>query len=216
MPARRIATRSDSSLRDARRVRRSSCGLRVLIPRTGGITSLSRRQARRSTSAQSRNFRSRERQMRTSVSRVLPQVTAIPARLSPGLALTNASSTSSGVTLSAALRLEKFRRDLHGGARLAHGLEIAARRQAGAHPVLVPFVEDQPRRRHQVEHRRHDAAVEPRAPGSGRIPESPSRIAATARAPRTNMAARRCIAAGALGRSPASAQKDGDQDNASR
>ena len=139
-----------------------------------------------------------------------------PARLSPGLALTKASSTSSGVTSSGALRLEIFRRDLHGGTRLAHRLEIAARRQAGADAVLVPFVEDQPRRRHQVEHRRRRCCGRAAAPGSGRIPESPSRIAATARAPRTRYG--RCAAL-LLRRScarRACSQKDGDQDSASR
>src|SRR3954463_14771471 len=60
------------------------------------------------------------------------------------------------------LRRQIDRRDLHRGACLANGLEIAARRQAGADPVLVPLVEDQPRRRHQIQHRRDDGAIEPR------------------------------------------------------
>ncbi len=65
--------------------------------RTGGITSLSRRHARRLVSSHSRNPSSFERQIRTSCSRRLSQVTAMPSRDRPGLAPTNASSTSSGV-----------------------------------------------------------------------------------------------------------------------
>jgi hypothetical protein len=68
------------------------------------MSSLSRRQARRSISSQSRNFKSLLMQMRTSLSRVLPQVTETAARDSPGLLLTKASSTSSGATVSVVLR----------------------------------------------------------------------------------------------------------------
>src|SRR5262249_55008882 len=55
-----------------------------------------------------------------------------------------------------------IRRDLHLRARLADGLEVAARGQPGTNTMLVPLVEDEPRRRHQIEHRRDDVAVEPR------------------------------------------------------
>ena len=53
-------------------------------------------------------------------------------------------------------------RNLHGGARLADGFEIGVRAQSRAGAVLVPFVEDQARRRHQIEHGGDDVAVEPR------------------------------------------------------
>src|SRR5258705_8123156 len=68
-------------------------------PRTGGISTWSRRQARRSISSQARNCRSLPMQIRTSLSRVLSQVTAIAALLSPGLALMKASSISAGATV---------------------------------------------------------------------------------------------------------------------
>src|SRR5215213_11862393 len=45
--------------------------------------------------------------------------------------------------------LQKFRWDLYRRARLADGFEISPRAQPRAGAVLVPFVEDQPRRRHQ-------------------------------------------------------------------
>src|SRR5258706_6541248 len=68
-------------------------------PRTGGISTWSRRQARRSISSQERNCRSLLRQIRTSLSRVLSQVTETAELLSPGLALMKASSTSAGATV---------------------------------------------------------------------------------------------------------------------
>src|SRR5580692_2888868 len=68
-------------------------------PLTGGITTWSRRQARRSSSSQARNCRSLLRQMRTSLSRFLLQVTAIADVLRPGLALMKAASISSGATV---------------------------------------------------------------------------------------------------------------------
>jgi hypothetical protein len=70
-------------------------------PRIGGITTSSRRQARRSISSQARKARSLFMQIRTSLSRVRLQVTAIPALLRPGLALTKASSISAGATVFA-------------------------------------------------------------------------------------------------------------------
>src|SRR5512135_1926863 len=69
------------------------------LPRTAGIATLLRRQARRAISEQSRNEKSLPRQTRTSVSRLPSQETAIAARESPGLALTKASATSKGVTV---------------------------------------------------------------------------------------------------------------------
>src|ERR1700736_926584 len=65
-------------------------------PRIGGISTSSRRQARRSISSQARNCRSLLMQIRTSLSRVLLQVTAIAEALKPGLALMKASSISAG------------------------------------------------------------------------------------------------------------------------
>src|SRR5882672_12830730 len=65
-------------------------------PRTGGISTWSRRQARRSISSQARNCRSLLRQTRTSLSRRLSQVTEIAELLKPGLALMKASSRSPG------------------------------------------------------------------------------------------------------------------------
>src|SRR3984893_19049146 len=52
--------------------------------------------------------------------------------------------------------------DLHRRARLAHILEIDVRAQPRAGAVAVPLVEDQARRRHQIEHGRDDVAIEPR------------------------------------------------------
>src|SRR5258708_33045616 len=68
-------------------------------PLIGGIVTCSRRQARRSISSQARNWRSLFMQIRTSLSRVLSQVTAIAELLKPGLALMKASSISAGGTV---------------------------------------------------------------------------------------------------------------------
>src|SRR5262249_51402734 len=76
-------------------------------PRTRGISTWSRRQARWSTSLQSRNLSSLLRQMRTSLSRLASQPIAIPSWASPGLAAMNASSTSPGVTVLGSLRSRK-------------------------------------------------------------------------------------------------------------
>ncbi len=73
-------------------------------PRRGGMISFSRRQARRSFSSQPRKLNSRVMQMRTSRSRRLSQLTEIASRVSLGLARTNASSTSSGVTVRGVLK----------------------------------------------------------------------------------------------------------------
>src|SRR3569623_1718976 len=51
---------------------------------------------------------------------------------------------------------------LHRGAGLADGFDIGARAQPGAGAVLVPLAVDQARRGHQIEHRAHHVAVEPR------------------------------------------------------
>src|SRR5882757_1738172 len=59
------------------------------------------------------------------------------------------------------VELQIFGRDLDAGARFADGLEIGVVAEARAGAVLVPFIVDQARRRHQVEHRGHDVAVEP-------------------------------------------------------
>src|ERR1700737_4554753 len=68
-------------------------------PRIGGISTWSRRQARRSISSQGRNCRSLLMQIRTSPSRALLQVTAIAELLRPGLTLMKASSISAGATV---------------------------------------------------------------------------------------------------------------------
>ena len=60
------------------------------------------------------------------------------------------------------LKIDEFVRNLHRRARFADGLKIRPRRQTRTGAVLVPFVEDQPRRRHQIEHRGHDLARQPR------------------------------------------------------
>ena len=78
-------------------------------------------------------------QMRTSLSRFLSQITAIADALRPGLTLMKASSISAGARVFSRGKIEKFRRDLHGGARLADGLEIGPGAQPGAGAVLVPF-----------------------------------------------------------------------------
>src|SRR3954452_15299521 len=69
---------------------------RVQPPRSGGISTWSRRQARRSISSQARNCRSLLRQIRTSLRRLLSQVVEIADALKPGLALMKAASSSSG------------------------------------------------------------------------------------------------------------------------
>src|SRR3954451_17033285 len=69
---------------------------RVQPPRIGGISTWSRRQARRSISSQARNCRSLLRHTRTSESRRLSQVTEIAELLKPGLTLMKASSRSPG------------------------------------------------------------------------------------------------------------------------
>src|SRR3954447_18487023 len=68
-------------------------------PRTGGISTESRRQARRSISSQERNCKSLLMQIRTSLNRVLSQITDTAELLRPGFALMKASSTSAGATV---------------------------------------------------------------------------------------------------------------------
>lgn len=60
------------------------------------------------------------------------------------------------------LEVSKFGRNLHHGPRFAHSLEIGARRLAGAGAVVIPFVKNQPRRRHQIEHGGDYAVIKPR------------------------------------------------------
>src|SRR4051812_20090856 len=57
-------------------------------------------------------------------------------------------------------RLQVSLRDLPGGTRLADLLEITAGSETRAGAVLAPFVEDQPRARHQIEHRGDQRTVE--------------------------------------------------------
>src|SRR5262249_41130287 len=57
---------------------------------------------------------------------------------------------------------EVFRGNLNRRARLAHRIEVGAGRQPRAGAVAVPFMEDEPRSRHEIEHRGHDVAVETR------------------------------------------------------
>ena len=129
--------------------------------------------------------------MRISVKRRLSQSTAMPPGARPELALTKASRTASGATLSGVFQIDIIGRDFHRRARLADGLEISPRREPRAGAVLVPLVVDQARRRHQIEHAIDDAVIKPRRRLHGNIPGSPFRIAATARARRTNRAAPR-------------------------
>src|SRR6516162_7291923 len=75
-------------------------------PRTGGIISLSLRQARLALQEQSRKFKSRVKQMRTSRNRVRSQSTVMPSGDNPSFALINASMTSLGVTLNGAVGWE--------------------------------------------------------------------------------------------------------------
>src|ERR1700740_149076 len=98
------------------------------LPRIGGIVSCSRLQLRLAISAQSRKRRSLERQSRTSVNRLASQPTAIALADSPGLVLTRGYAER-------LLEIGEFGRDFHGGPCLAHGLEIRARRLAGAGAV---------------------------------------------------------------------------------
>jgi hypothetical protein len=65
----------------------------VLPPRTGGIISLSLRQARSALREQSRKLNSRVKQIRTSRKRLRSQSTVMLSRDNPGFALTNASMT---------------------------------------------------------------------------------------------------------------------------
>src|SRR3979411_742960 len=71
-------------------------------PRTGGITTWARRQSRLSLSSQERNCRSLLMQIRTSLNRVLSQITDTAELLRPGLALMKASSISAGAMVLAA------------------------------------------------------------------------------------------------------------------
>src|SRR6516225_3736523 len=122
----------------------------------------SRLQLRLAISAQSRNWRSLERHSLTSVNRLASQPTAIALADSPGLALMKASSTACGVTLSGSLRSVNSGGIFTAARAFAHGLEINARRLAGTGAVAIPFIENQPRRRHQIEHGGDHAAVKPR------------------------------------------------------
>ncbi len=131
-------------------------------PRTGGITTSSRRQARRSVSSQARNCMSLLRQTRTSLRRRLEQVTEIAELLRPGLTLMKAVLEIAGSDGLLLRQFQEFLGDLHRRARLADALEIGPRAKARTGAVLVPLVEDQAGRRHQVQHRGHDVAVEPR------------------------------------------------------
>src|SRR5437588_1153954 len=103
-------------------------------PRSGGITSLSRRQDRRLVSAHSRNARSRLRQMRTSRSRFWSQPTAIAPGVSPGLALLKASSTSAGVTVSSSLTS----RNCGGIFTTAPALRTVSKNARAGRPEQVP------------------------------------------------------------------------------
>ena len=160
---RRASTQSrahlDSHRRDASPGMTDAC---TQPPRIGGITTWSRRQARRSISSQARNCRSLLMQIRTSLSRVRLQVTAIAGVAQARIDLDEGVLDLGGRHRLRLGQFEIFRRNLHRGARLADGLEIGPRAEPGAGAVLVPFVEDQPGRRHQVQHRGHDVAVEPR------------------------------------------------------
>src|SRR5690242_9293753 len=69
-------------------------------PRDAGIATRSRLHARATTSGQARKEKSLLRQTRTSVSRVLSQVTATALRARPGLALMKASATAAGDTMA--------------------------------------------------------------------------------------------------------------------
>src|SRR5271156_6021590 len=77
-------------------------------PRNGGISNCSRRQLRRAISSQSRNCRSLDKQIRTSVSRFLSHSIAKPFSGKPGLAFMNASSIAAGATLSGSFRSTYF------------------------------------------------------------------------------------------------------------
>ena len=167
------------------------------------MMSCSRLELRLAISAQSRNWRSLERHRRTSVNRLASQSTAIALADSPGLALMKASSTACGSYAERLLEIGKFRRDFHRGPRLAHGLEINARRLAGTGAVAIPFIENQPRRRHQIEHGGDHAAVKPAALEIGSILESRCPIAATAHARGRNRVAGRTAHCGPRRRRPA-------------
>ncbi len=69
-------------------------------PRTAGMVTLARLQERRATSAQGLKAKSLLMHRRTSLSRFRLQVTAMAARVKPGLALTKACATASGDTVA--------------------------------------------------------------------------------------------------------------------
>ena len=79
------ADKPGASLRRANGVSRARMRRRAGFqpPRTGGITTSSRRQARRSISSQARNCRSLLMQTRTSLRRRLVQITEIAELLNP-------------------------------------------------------------------------------------------------------------------------------------
>ena len=123
---------------------------------------LSRLQARRVTSAQSWKEKSLFMQMRTSLNRLLSQATAMASRGNPAIGLDEGLRHIVGLDHDRLVQRDEFGGNFDRRARLAHRFEIGARRKPGAGSVTIPFMEDQPRARHQVEHAADDRAVEPR------------------------------------------------------
>src|SRR5262249_37715818 len=129
-------------------------------PRTRGIVTSSRLQRRLAISGQPRKCRSLARQSRTSVKRLASQPTAMASAVRSRIGLDEGVFNGAGGDAERLLQIGKFGRDFHRGTRLAHRLEIGAWRLARAGAVASPFIEDKAGRRHQIEHRRNDAAFE--------------------------------------------------------
>jgi hypothetical protein len=156
------------------------------------MTTLSRRQACESISGQARKRKSLPTQRRTSLNRLLSQVTAIPSRPSPGLAFTKASSTSSGVTVRISLRSTNS-----GGiftiARTLRTVSGFARSRCRACPIAgISGAAPASDRAWMTRCRRRCVA-----PALGKTPENRAHIAAISRGQRTHRDARSIAVAAA-------------------
>jgi len=86
----------------------------------------------------------------------------LPSRPAIGIGLDESLFDGTRCHAERLLAIGEFWRDFHDRARFAHRVEVSARRLAGTGAVAIPFVVDQPRRRHQIEHRGNDAVIKPR------------------------------------------------------
>ena len=152
---------------------------------------LSRLQARRATSGQSRNEKSLFRQTRTSLKRLrVAGDREFRARQSR-IGLDEGLGHIVGLDRDRLVQLDEIRGDFHRRARLAHRFEIGVRRKPGTGPVAIPFMKDQPSGSASGRARCRQWRGRAAAPAPGSKTGSPARIAAIAHAPRRQTAARR-------------------------